>query len=720
MRLKKLGCKYFMHFGPFSEITFPEDVSIVSIVGQWADEPKRSNRSGKSSLVEAMLYGLYGKSRSKKEVGLINKNYPGEDMVVELTFDNNDEEIVIQRGRSSSNQIILELTGFEGADKKVVQDEIDRLVGLSYDDFIMTSFFLQGDIHTFMDAGATGQKQMIAKWLEKDYWKQYEKKAKEKVNELTKQINRLEVILEDKIDPLEDAQILTNINTLGVQKKSIETQVETLDGQLEAVVNQINKMDAREGIEHRIDRAKEMIWKTELRIKNIKEVIEQLNKELPEAVKREWAFAALKEREKELERLKAAHKQAKDDFNTVSKAAIEEGARLTDFRKQFNKVKKFDNICPVMMKPCTAIDSIEGAKDEMVNKGKTMAKYVKELDAKSNLLRDKVDATEKSYNDELEIVKEIRTYKKMETPEVVRGRLHHAQEELAELQEDLIEAHSSLERNTSKLAEFSDLDINLLKSQKNTISSEIAVKKTELDDIIISIASYNATLEHNKVQKDRIKKAEKEMKALSKKLNLYKYVSYMFSKNGIPSHQIETAFQDLEQESNIILEKINSDISIEFSAEREMGSWEDNCLICGFTFPKGFRKNECPGCNSERQKKRKEELQIKIITKGKEIDFNLESGGGKVLISLAIRLAFIRMLQRRLGVNLGLVVFDEIFGMLDSENRNYVLRLLADTLITDFGFSQIFVISHESEIRDVIPHLIKIIKHDEYSVFEWG
>jgi DNA repair exonuclease SbcCD ATPase subunit len=57
--------------------------------------------------------------------------------------------------------------------------------------------------------------------------------------------------------------------------------------------------------------------------------------------------------------------------------------------------------------------------------------------------------------------------------------------------------------------------------------------------------------------------------------------------------------------------------------------------------------------------------------------------------------------------------------MLDEVNRHNVFRLLVETLIEDFGFSQIFAISHEAEIRDVIPHMIKVTKYQDYSNFDW-
>lgn len=720
MRLKSLGVRYFMSFGDWQEIHFNEEQQIVSIIGEWADEPKRSNRSGKSTFVEAIIYGLYGKSRSKKEIDLINKNFPDEDMLVKLVFETDQgEEIIIQRGRTSSNQIILELTGFEGADKKVIQEEIDKLVGLNYNDFIMTSFFLQGDIHTFMEAGPTGQKQVIAKWLEKEYWKEFEKKTKEKQQEIQKEIDKMYIIAEDKPDVARDGEIKNDISYLENKRSILEEALATLNGQLEDINNQIKKADEIVELERDIKKIERNITSYQAEIDRLNLKIKKLMEKMPEAEKRDKALRKLGQLSKQLSQMADALEEKDEEVSKKRDEHSLKKAEVNNLRSQYKEMNKFDNICPVMKKACAAIDSIEGAKEELIEKGKVAAKELEQLQGDLELLRAERKKLAEHYNEVLAKYNEVKAYEKLPGVKDLNENIEAYQEEIEMKKEQIKQVIEDRNEKIAKLQELEKIDIDKLKNQKREIKTEISVKNDELNDIINNVAALNAELKQNIEKRKRAIQAEKEIKVLTEKLNQYKMVAFMFSKNGIPSNQVEVAFNEIEEETNIILEKVNSDISIEFSPDRELKTWEENCLVCNTPFPKGYRKIECPECGAERQKKRKDELNIVIKTQSKEIDFNLESGGGKVLISLAIRLAFVRMLQRRLGVNLKLIVLDELFGMLDEINRANVFKLLTDTLINDFGFSQIFCISHEEEIKEAIPNVIKVTKYEEYSVFGW-
>jgi exonuclease SbcC len=721
MRLKTLGAKYFMSFGEWNEIHFQDEQQIVSIVGEWANEPKRSNRSGKSTFVETIIYALYGKSRSKKELDLINKSFPDEDMVVELTFETDDnEEIIIQRGRSSTNQIILELTGFEGADKKVIQEEIDKIIGLNYNDFIMTSFFLQGDIHTFMEAGATGQKQVIAKWLEKDYWKAFEKRAKELQQDIQKSIDKNKLIAEDKPDIDRDNEIKNDIIYGENNRVKLDEVLATLNTQLEEINNQIKKADDIEDSKKEIKRIQSDIEIYEEDIEILNKNIKKYEEEIPEAKERDKQLKLLPKFKETVDKAKQAVKENDEKvYEKVSELADAKAA--TDaLRNMFNEMKDFGNICPVMRKPCAAVESVEDSKKDVKKNGIKAKKVQEEIQGELAFLRQSSKELKVEYEQMNDEYREIKSQQNMHSESDLLKLIEKTDSTVESKTYSLKEQKKKYKLKLKELKELEDIDTTSLKSQKYEIKNEVAVKKRELMDIINHVASLNAELAQIKQKRKNAIAAERENKKLTESLNHHKMVSFMFSKNGIPSNQVEVAFNEIEEEANIILEKVNSDISIEFTPDREMKTWEENCLVCNTPFPKGYRKIECPECDAERQKKRKDELNISIKTQGNEIDFNLESGGGKVLISLAIRLAFVRMLQRRLGVNLKLIVLDEIFGMLDETNRNNVFKMLTSTLIDDFGFSQIFCISHEEEIRDVIPHQIKVIKYDEYSEFGWA
>lgn len=194
----------------------------------------------------------------------------------------------------------------------------------------------------------------------------------------------------------------------------------------------------------------------------------------------------------------------------------------------------------------------------------------------------------------------------------------------------------------------------------------------------------------------------------------------MFGKRGIPNNQIEGAYAEVEADANYILKsKFKTDIQIEFRSYKELQEKETICSGCGFVFPKGYRKTECEECGTVRGKKRRDELNLKMFVGTNEADFDSDSGAGKVMVSLAIRIALIRMLRRRAGIGCSLLFFDEIFAPLDAVNRRNTMNLIFDTLQNEFDFNMIFCISHHEDVSRSIQKNILVTKYNKFSKFEW-
>ena len=716
MIISKISCQYFLNFGKYSEIYFEEDQKIISIIGKW-DNSKNSNRSGKSSFLEMIVYVLYGKTRVKKEIDLINKNYSDMDMFVEIEFDN---EVVIRRGRTSNNEIILDMTNFEGADKKVIQEEIIKLTGMNYDDFIMTSFFLQGQIHTFMDAGSTQQKQIMAKWLEKDYWKIFEKNAKDKVNAISTEIIKLQVLIDSKPEAYREGEILDGILLLKSQKITLDDALKALQAKLEAVNEKLKSTDKIIELNKQIKIDKEDIEETEEVISDYAKKALELGIKLKEAAKNIKRLLELNGIDEELLKDK---KEILGKMNIENKSRTTEMSDLKSAKKQIlnsiSKIDEFDSICPVTLKQCNSLDSIDSSKSKLKDQLKIIDKKIIKLNFIMEESETKFEELLKDIENIKQMLQEIKDLNKNVNLKEINLEISLIVKKHLNQNAILDRKKNELVIKENKLLELNKIDFKLLKDKKIKINSEIDINKASIGDIINSETKLKVNLEIFKQQTVKAQIAEKEMEESNKLCNMWKYVSFMFGKNGIPFVQIETAFSEIEEEANIILESINSDISIEFAPDKESNAWESNCLCCGFLFPKGYRKSECQECNTERTKKRKDELNIIIHTSNGQMDFCSESGGGKVLISLAIRLAFVRLLQRRNGINLQIICLDEICGELDETNRNYVLKMFSSVLVNEFNFSQVFVISHNEDIRDVIPDTIEITRYDTCSTFCW-
>lgn len=174
MYIEKIEAEYFLGFGEYSCIEFDKE-TVIGVVGSYDKIKEQSNRAGKSSFLEIILYNLYGKSRAKTEKDTINWNYEDASMKTKITYNFSGKRIIITRGRTAGNDLILDVQGLEGERKKDVQAIIDSLVGMSYDDFIRLNFFMQDDIHTFIKSGSTDMSRMLSRWIKTDYWKSIKK-----------------------------------------------------------------------------------------------------------------------------------------------------------------------------------------------------------------------------------------------------------------------------------------------------------------------------------------------------------------------------------------------------------------------------------------------------------------------------------------------------------------------------------------------------------------
>ena len=83
----------------------------------------------------------------------------------------------------------------------------------------------------------------------------------------------------------------------------------------------------------------------------------------------------------------------------------------------------------------------------------------------------------------------------------------------------------------------------------------------------------------------------------------------------------------------------------------------------------------------------------------------LISGGEKFRVSLAIRLALSKILTRRAGVDLELLILDEPGAFLDDNGRNSFVQMING--LKD-SFSNILVITHLTELKAAFDNRLNI------------
>lgn len=176
---KALYIEGFLCFAARQVFLFPETPGVFRVDGVNEVDPRQgANGSGKTGLLDAICWCLYGKT-TKGIFGPSVKSWhrkKANQLLTEVCFEGfrNDEPFVISR-KQDPNSITLEFR----ADKRVVtQDEIDEFLERNYDRFLSTSMFVSRRRKSFMDLGPTEQAERLSSILQLDIWADRSARAK--------------------------------------------------------------------------------------------------------------------------------------------------------------------------------------------------------------------------------------------------------------------------------------------------------------------------------------------------------------------------------------------------------------------------------------------------------------------------------------------------------------------------------------------------------------
>ncbi|PJF44464.1 MAG: hypothetical protein CUN55_03825 [Phototrophicales bacterium] len=171
------------------------------------------NGAGKSSILDAITWVLWGKSRAKSDDDLV---HIGQDEVsVTLDFiQGNDKYRVIRKrrlgkiradGRRAAGQSTLDLLGYvpeentyrviSESNMRATQERIIQLVGLDYETFINSAYLQQGRADTFTMQSPSHRKEILSEILKLDMWGILEERAKAKLRDIDSELKTNESLI---------------------------------------------------------------------------------------------------------------------------------------------------------------------------------------------------------------------------------------------------------------------------------------------------------------------------------------------------------------------------------------------------------------------------------------------------------------------------------------------------------------------------------------------
>jgi DNA repair exonuclease SbcCD ATPase subunit len=174
IKIKSLTVKNFMSVGNQTQGVDFDNQRLTLVLGenldQGGDDAGSRNGTGKTTLINALSYGLFGEALTKiRRENLVNKTN-NKNMLVTLTFEKDGVKYRIERGRRPNtlryfiNDSEQEITDESQGDSRMTQAAINHMLGLSHS---MFKHILALNTYTepFLSMSASDQKDIIEQLL---------------------------------------------------------------------------------------------------------------------------------------------------------------------------------------------------------------------------------------------------------------------------------------------------------------------------------------------------------------------------------------------------------------------------------------------------------------------------------------------------------------------------------------------------------------------------
>lgn len=626
----------------------------IAVVGRYAENGRRSNWAGKTAWLEAIRFALTGAHRKRTDDALISH---GESlMVVEVELSTG---LVATRTRPRGGPTVLVVAdGEHRFERDAAEQHIARVLRLPVDDFDNTSWFGQGDVQALCGKTSGVRRETFARWLELDLWERMGKRAMQRAREARV---ALDVARQSSNGAPPRAP-----EVVAAERAALESRRTQAQADRDQIAHQLDVAAATAGKLATVAARRADAEASARALQSIREQLSALPVALPPG-----RFAELDE----------ARVTARAQLDAAEREITEVGHLLGG---------RFDGQCPVTCEACPVAEEVSGKRAAFVERGR-VAKLerdrartaVGELNAEISTARSNDDAR-------LRLV----------------GQMNEATKRARAARAALEEVSAGLDMEEVRRAEAERDDARAALARCDADLREIATALGRLAEEERQGALY-ATREAARLR--QVEEAERAARVAQ-------LVARGLGGSGIPARIAAVSLTGLEARANALLAGLG--LSFTLTWERELADPAPACAECGHVYEKRARARECPSCGAPRSRKKSDELDVLVDDGSGEIeDVRAKSGGAKVLVASAIRLAGGMMLRERRGSPLEVAFVDEPFGELDLENRDALARTFAG-LLSSVGLEQAFVVSHDAQLLAGLPARIVVTREGSSSRLE--
>lgn len=654
-------------YGENNFINFKKLNGLVGVFGK--------NRTGKSSIVGTLMYGLFNSTDRGviKNLNIVNENKKSCDVELKISVD--DKYYLIKRATNKksnkrgevSASTNLELLSIDSEGNVINQTDEQRretekilksLIGTP-EDFLMTSFASQGNINSFIEEKSSNRKSILTKFLNLDVFEYLFKYSRDQSAEFKYKQKMFSE--KDWISLIEEQKLkIKNINN-DIEKTSKDiTECMSKKVALEIYLSNI-KTDQTITYEECLtkiselqERINELSNKENKNKESINELIQKINK-----------IKVFKENfdVEELYTKKARIDNLKENLNSIMNTLS-----FKDFTKNKNEksLKILQEVpCGDKFTNCKFIKDaheINSTHKDLLTEIESLNSSAQEiLTILQTLTDEEVDVKIQKYNKILENEKEMNFSIKNIEIEISKINLEN----------------QSLIQSKNKYEELIPQLIN--NKNDNTIIDKEKIKSAlkQVDNTLNNLNSLQHSLISQKAKCDTLisnyENTKKEYEEFVSEYRTFQFFEQCISKKGIPTLLIETCLPAINKELTKILTGVTN-FNVELQFDDTLSS-----LDVYVVYDKARRLIEC--C----------------------------SGMEKMFASIALRVVLTNMSSIPRS---NIFIIDEGFGTLDAGNTESCIKMFN---ILKIFFKTVLIISHVDIIKESVDSFIEIKNENGFS-----
>jgi len=679
-RIDSIEWDNLFNYGEGNKINFRNLEGIVGIFGK--------NYSGKSSVVDSILYTMFDKTskNNRKNLDVINQNkeycqgrvniWVGDKL---YSIDRNSEkylrtlhgkttkEAKTNVGFSRKDGVTGDEQELNGLSRQDTDKKIRKIFG-TFDDFLLTSMASQTDSLSYIKEGSVKRKEILAKFLDLEIFDKKYKLAKEECTDIRSAIKRLEEKeFDSEVEEIK-ADIAESEKVTKEKKKycgSVKRTISKKQNILAEIKNKISSIPA------------EII-----NYEEVKNSLEAKQREVQELIRANLASdTQVKDHQAYLEKVRKLKSVFDIDEFVQTQQIIKEHRQELD--NLYNEKRHKDKDLLAAKKKSTLLDEVPCGSEY------SHCKFIKDAHKSANT----VNIIE-------EAIKRIGTYS-TETETKIQFLQPDKVQQYVERYEEIADKENKTQRV------ISDLQLIVEKNNNMIITNQLAVERLNME--LLEYENNREAIENLEKLLSQKKTTCAQIKEKEQLLGICEEELLQLHKNHGSLEQRLQNLGDQRQELAIL--------RLDYAAY----DLYEKCMRSKDGIPYDIIKNKLPVINEEIAKILSNIVDFEVFfeTNDKKLEINIKhskyeprpielgSGAEKTIAAMAIRLALLSVSNLPKP---DLFILDEPGTSLDEDNMEGFIRILTDMIKTQF--KTVFLISHLDSLKDCVDTTIEIEKVD--------